>query len=231
MLRSDAGRGVDLLFTDVVMPGPVRSTDMARQAQELVPDIAVLFTSGYAQDAIVHGGRLDAGVELLSKPYRREDLALKLRRVLAQRSQRLHAARLLGRTAVLGLTEEMAHAPERDMPTSLKVLVVEDNLDSQQMVCELVGMLGHTVSGVSDGESAWELLNRQEFDILFTDVSLPGMSGIMLARKVVAEKPGLRIIFSTGYGKEALDGLGFQAKVLRKPYDLMELKAALDTTG
>ena len=108
--------------------------------------------------------------------------------------------------------------------------MVEDNLDSQQMVCELIGMLGHTVSGVGDGEGAWELLQAQRFDVLFTDISLPGMSGIDLARRMLAKGGGTRIIFSTGYGKEALEQLEFQASVLRKPYDLMELKAALDNS-
>ncbi|MBE3023207.1 hybrid sensor histidine kinase/response regulator [Janthinobacterium sp. BJB1] len=238
-----SGAQIDLLFTDVIMPGPVSSTDMARQARELQPDIAVLFTSGYAQDVIVHEGRLDAGVELLSKPYRREELARKLRHVLANRQQQMRArqfersgapvsgglaASALGAgTPGLDLTGH-APAPQGDMPTSMKILVVEDNLDSQLMVCELVGMLGHTVSGVSDGESAWQLLSEQDFDILFTDVSLPGMSGIALARMVLREKPDMRIIFSTGYGKESMDELGFSASVLRKPYDLMELQAALD---
>ena len=228
-----SGAPIDLLFTDVIMPGPVSSTEMARQARELQPDIAVLFTSGYAQDVIVHEGRLDAGVELLSKPYRREELARKLRHVLANRQQQMRArqfnpASALGAgTPGLDLT---GHAPEPqgDMPKSMKILVVEDNLDSQLMVCELVGMLGHTVSGVSDGESAWQLLSEQDFDILFTDVSLPGMSGIALARMVLSEKPGMRIIFSTGYGKESMDELGFSASVLRKPYDLLELQTALD---
>lgn len=231
-----SGAQIDLLFTDVIMPGPVSSTEMARQARELQPDMAVLFTSGYAQDVIVHEGRLDAGVELLSKPYRREELARKLRHVLANRQQQLRARQLewsgssaLG-TPGLDLT---GHAPEpaEASPTSLRILVVEDNLDSQLMVCELVGMLGHTVSGVSDGEAAWQLLNEQDFDILFTDVSLPGMSGIALARMVLRDKPGMRIIFSTGYGKESMDELGFSASVLRKPYDLMELQAALEQTG
>ena len=243
-----SGAQIDLLFTDVIMPGPVSSTEMARQARELQPDIAVLFTSGYAQDIIVHEGRLDAGVELLSKPYRREELARKLRHVLANRQQQMRArqfersgapvassaangstaASVLGSgTPGLDLTGH-ALVPQGDMPTSMKILVVEDNLDSQLMVCELVGMLGHTVSGVSDGEAAWELLNEQDFDILFTDVSLPGMSGIALARMVLRDKPGMRIIFSTGYGKESMDELGFSASVLRKPYDLTELQAALD---
>ncbi|MFZ6732265.1 PAS domain S-box protein [Undibacterium sp. Ji42W] len=77
------GAKVDLLFTDVVMPGPLRSPELARKARELLPDMAVLFTSGYTQNAIVHGGRLDAGVELLNKPYSREALALRIRTVIA----------------------------------------------------------------------------------------------------------------------------------------------------
>ena len=229
MLR--AGLHIDLLFTDVIMPGPVRSPDLARQAQQLLPELAVLFTSGYPQDAIVHGGRLDTGVELLSKPYRRDDLARKLRQVLAGRQRQLRARDWTAQGGSLNLNNALAPLPRGAVPTSLKILVVEDNLDSQLMVCELVGMLGHTVSGVSDGEQAWELMQRQDFDILFTDVSLPGMSGIALARMVLAEKPATRIIFSTGYGKEALDALGFPACILRKPYDLMELKAALDDQG
>ena len=76
------GVPVDLLFTDVVMPGPLRSPELARRARELWPDIAVLFTSGYAQDAIVHGGRLDPGLDLLGKPYTQDALARKLRHVL-----------------------------------------------------------------------------------------------------------------------------------------------------
>jgi len=71
-----------LLFTDVVMPGPVTSRTMAEQARTLVPGIAVLFTSGYTQNSIVHGGELDPGVNLISKPWDIGDLARRLRAVL-----------------------------------------------------------------------------------------------------------------------------------------------------
>ncbi|RYF41553.1 MAG: hybrid sensor histidine kinase/response regulator, partial [Comamonadaceae bacterium] len=83
-----SGVAVDLLFTDVVMPGSLRSPELARKARALLPDIAVLFTSGYTQNAIVHGGRLDAGVELLGKPYTVEALARKIRHVLGNQGQR-----------------------------------------------------------------------------------------------------------------------------------------------
>jgi PAS domain S-box-containing protein len=221
----ESGEHVDLLFTDVVMPGPLRSPELARIAQQVLPNLAVLFTSGYPQDAIVHGGRLDAGLELLSKPYRREDLARKLRHVLNNRRQQVQARER--QQTQQNFLDPQAHVAD---DRSLRVLVVEDNADSLQMVCELVGMLGHTVTGVADGEQAWQLMRSQEFDVLFTDVSLPGMSGIELARMVAREKQA-SIIFSTGYGKEALDHLEFEAACLRKPYDLMDLQAALDNVG
>lgn len=82
----DSGVAIDLLFTDVVMPGPLRSPELARKAKERLPNIAVLFTSGYTDNAIVHGGRLDEGIELLSKPYTREALARKVRYVLGNRA-------------------------------------------------------------------------------------------------------------------------------------------------
>jgi len=76
---------VVLLFTDVIMPGTLKSPELARKARDRLPGVAVLFTSGYTENAIVHGGRLDLGVELLSKPYSREMLARKVRQVMAKK--------------------------------------------------------------------------------------------------------------------------------------------------
>lgn len=76
--RSD----VDLLFTDVIMPGGMNGSQLAEAAREIYPDLRVLFTSGYTENAIVQNGRLDPGMHLLSKPYRRHELATKLREVL-----------------------------------------------------------------------------------------------------------------------------------------------------
>jgi len=70
--------GVDLLFTDVVMPG-LNGEQLADQARVLRPHLKVLYTSGYTENAIVHQGRLDPGVHLLTKPYRREELARRIR--------------------------------------------------------------------------------------------------------------------------------------------------------
>ena len=79
-----SGQPIDLVFTDVVMPGQLRTREFARQVRELRPDLPILFTSGYTENAIVHHGRLDEGVSLISKPYGKEDLALRLAQMLAQ---------------------------------------------------------------------------------------------------------------------------------------------------
>lgn len=71
----------DLLFTDVVMP-EMNGPQLAAEAHKLYPNMKLLFTSGYTENAIVHHGRLDPGVKLLSKPYRRQDLANKIREAL-----------------------------------------------------------------------------------------------------------------------------------------------------
>jgi CheY-like chemotaxis protein len=74
--------GIDLLFTDVVLPNGLNGERLARDARVLRPRIKVLFTTGYSRNAIVHHGRLDAGVQLIAKPYSYADLATKVRDVL-----------------------------------------------------------------------------------------------------------------------------------------------------
>jgi CheY-like chemotaxis protein len=73
---------IDLLFTDVVMPGPVNGRELANRAKQLRPELPVLFTSGYTENALMHHGRLDPGIQLLGKPFRIGDLAQKIREVL-----------------------------------------------------------------------------------------------------------------------------------------------------
>ena len=80
----DGQAPIDLLFTDVIMPGAVGATELAERARRRHPGIRVLFTSGYTENAVMRDGRLELGVNLLSKPYGRADLAGAVRALLAR---------------------------------------------------------------------------------------------------------------------------------------------------
>jgi PAS domain S-box-containing protein len=82
ILNGAEGATIDLLFTDVVLPAGMSGADLAAAAVRRRPGLKVLFTTGYARDAIVHHGRLDPGVELITKPFTYADLAARVRQVL-----------------------------------------------------------------------------------------------------------------------------------------------------
>ncbi|WP_064710018.1 ATP-binding protein [Rhizobium bangladeshense] len=77
-----ANQPVDLIFTDVVLPGGMSGADVIKKAREVQPSVKALFTTGYSRNAIVHHGRLDKGVHLLQKPFSLKDLAVRIRSVL-----------------------------------------------------------------------------------------------------------------------------------------------------
>ena len=81
---SDPARGIDLLVTDMVLPGGMQGGKLADTASGLRPDLAILYMSGYSQDANIHGGRLDAGVNFLQKPFSATALIAKVEDVLAR---------------------------------------------------------------------------------------------------------------------------------------------------
>jgi signal transduction histidine kinase/CheY-like chemotaxis protein len=83
MAMVERGAAFDLLFTDVVMPGGINGPELAAEIARRRPGVKVLYTSGYAESAGMNAGRLDPGVVLLNKPYRKVDLALRIREVLA----------------------------------------------------------------------------------------------------------------------------------------------------
>jgi signal transduction histidine kinase len=76
------GTHIDLLFTDIVLPGGMNGRQLSREVLKTRPGLAVLFTTGYTPNAIIHHGRVDPDVQLLSKPYTRDDLSRKIRHVL-----------------------------------------------------------------------------------------------------------------------------------------------------
>lgn len=215
----ESGVAIDLLFTDVVMPGPVKSTELARHARERLPDIAVLFTSGYTENSIVHGGRLDPGVELLSKPYRREALARKVRQALANQQSRNRIRSMLSSG---GADQLMS-----DRQPSYSVLLVEDDFLIRMTTADVLTELGYQVAEAGNGPEALAMMAGANFDVVLTDLGLPGMDGVELARRARGLKPDVGIVFATGNDRLP-DGADIHgAMLLTKPFSGEQLAKAL----
>ncbi|WP_020652924.1 response regulator [Massilia niastensis] len=97
----EGGRHVDLVFTDVIMPGPVSSLQLGEIVRERLPECQILYTSGYAEGVLAHEGKLDASVHLLQKPYHPDALSARIRHLL-RRTRR--APGRAASQAQLGLT-------------------------------------------------------------------------------------------------------------------------------
>ena len=220
----ESGVRIDLLFTDVVMPGSLRSPELARKARERLPDIAVLFTSGYTENAIVHGGRLDDNVELLSKPYTREALARKLRQILRNQQHRNASEPDI----LFSLPQEVGNISRSDSSPPLRVLLVEDDALIRLSTADMLESLGYSVVEASTALDALAVLDDQPVDVLVTDIGLPGMSGGQLAEQACLKMPGLQVVFASGQDHiPGLNGAITSAVQLRKPYDQAALADAL----
>jgi DNA-binding NtrC family response regulator len=215
----ESGMPIDLLFTDVIMPGPLRSTELASKARERIPGLAVLFTSGYTENAMSTGGRLDPNVELLAKPYTRETLARKVRHVLGNAAHR-HSARL-GRGLSAG--DGPRPLPKR----KLKILVCEDDSPICESIVEMLRAMGHEPMPAGSGRAALATLALVSPDILLTDVALPDMPGTTLAQEATSKLPGLAVIYATGTAVDASVPGYRKSGALIKPFTFDALSAAV----
>nr|WP_280517759.1 response regulator [Falsirhodobacter halotolerans] len=208
----ESGVKIDLLFTDVVMPGTLKSPELARMAKERLPNLAVLFTSGYTENSIVHGGRLDAGVDLISKPYTREALARKIRHVLGNQAQR-------------DLATLPPDPPEHVEPvTGAVTMLVEDDALIRMSTADMLEDMGHTVVVAASAEEALVLMQGHPVEILITDMNLPRMTGLDLADRVMKDRPGMAIVLATGDTSVKAD----HVTLLPKPYAQGHIAAAIE---
>lgn len=231
VLRS--GASIDLLFTDVVMPGNVSTRDMARAAKEIHPRLQVLFTSGYTSNSIVHDGRLDEGVSLLSKPYTKDELARKIRSVLdaAEARQRPRENYTTSGIAPFSTQTDTTVAPAKSAERPLRVLVVDDEPFIRFGTVDILTDLNHMAEEAGDAETALDRLGREPpFDILITDLKLPGMSGEALASHALRVFPDIQVIIASGSDPELSLTEKYAAErvtVVRKPFQMKDLEDAL----
>ena len=113
------------------------------------------------------------------------------------------------------------------LPRGLKVLVVEDNLQVRDFAAELLEDLHCEVVTAIDGAEALELIGSQPFDLIFSDVVMPGLSGIELADEVAARSPGLPMLLATGFSSQLVEEGGSDFDVVQKPYDATSLGHAI----
>jgi CheY-like chemotaxis protein len=191
-----------------------------------VPGIGVLFTSGYTDNAIVHAGRLDEGIDLLSKPYTHEALARKVRHVLGQREQDADPV-----AVAVDVGASVPGAVQEDALSRMRVLFVEDNELVRTSSAELLRTLGLDLMEAGSVGEALALLRDHRFELLLTDVDLAGESGVDLAMAACQATPGLGVVFVTGYdlalSEEERLALP-KAIQLRKPFDPLALINALN---
>ncbi len=208
--------GIDLLFSDVVMPGEKNGYDLACFAAEHYPDLKVLLTSGYTSKIVDHNGIAQFSSSLLSKPYRKTDLANRIRQVLD------------GKTA--------DNKQQTNNLQTANVLVIDDEEDIRELFTINLRKLGCKVAAANSAKNAISLFQQaaqkgQPFQVLILDLSLPGdIKGTEIAEKIRQLDPHVKIIIASGDSEAPemchYERFGFQG-ALEKNFNLENIKKAL----
>jgi len=195
---------IKLLFSDIGLPGGMNGPQLAEKARAMNCGLKILFTSGYARDAIVHDGRLDPGVQLLTKPFTYSALASKLR--------------------------ELLDTPAR----SDRILLVEDEVLIQLLALDQLEELGFKAEAVASATEAMNALKLFNGDVIaaIIDLGLPDRRGDVLVSEIRALYPTLPIVLASGYDERMVrsklkthDRIAF----LAKPYQTRDLQVVLSS--
>jgi CheY-like chemotaxis protein len=194
------------LFTDVGLPGGMNGRQLAEAARSLRRKLKVLFTTGYARNAIVHDGRLDPGVHLITKPFTFAALSQKLRDMLDANS------------------------------AATRILIVEDEELIQMVIAGYMEDMGFEFELAGSAAEAKNkmLLRNGSIDGAIVDIGLPDARGDALVSELRAMYPTLPIVVSSGYDKAAMQAKFAGARnieFLTKPYTQLQLREALHGVG
>jgi CheY-like chemotaxis protein len=197
---------VAVLFTDVGLPGGMNGRQLVEEARKRHPHLKVLFTTGYARNAIVHEGRLDPGVELLTKPFSQAALGEKLRDIIDTKS------------------------------TQARLLLVEDELMIQMLAVDYLqeaGIKVDTAVSANDALSKLQLIPGG-VDAVIIDMGLPDRPGDALVREIRSLYPSLPVVIASGRGAEDVRELfanTHSVVFVSKPYTSDDLRGALRSLG
>jgi CheY-like chemotaxis protein len=197
---------INLLFTDVGLPGGMNGRQLADTARNRRSNIKILFTSGYARNAIVHDGRLDPGVELITKPFTQDTLAARLRDIL-------DAGSATGR-----------------------VLVVEDEIMIQMLAVQYLeerGLKADIAGSATEALNKLKLIPGG-VDAVVIDLGLPDRRGDILLREIRALFPMLPVVLASGSQHDEMLKLAqgqSRLAVVGKPYTARTLTTALQSLG
>ncbi len=158
---------IKLLFTDVGLPG-INGQQLADEARRMRRELKVLFTSGYARNAIVHQGRLDTGVALLTKPFTRAQLATRIREVL--------------------------DAPLRPARGQALALLIEDEGRPTPLAGDVFNDLELSVIRVASAAGAIAAIQTREFKLALLNIDLPDRDSLELAQELRRRQPALGVI-------------------------------------
>jgi len=197
---------IRLLFTDVGLPGGMNGRQLADEARRRRRSLKVLFASGYARNAIVHDGRLDPGVELITKPFTQAILAARVRDILDAGA------------------------------TTGRVLIVEDEVMIQMLAVQYLeerGLKADVAGSATDALNKLRLIPGG-VDAVVIDLGLPDRPGDVLVREIRSLFPTMPIVLASGAQHRELEKLARQQPrlaIVGKPYTADALIAALRGLG
>ena len=128
-------------------------------------------------------------------------------------------------------SQNLRNVPNMTETKMARIILAEDDNDMRRFLVKALEKAGHQVTSFAEGASAFEEIKQTTFDLLLTDIVMPEMDGIELARRAAELDPSLKIMFITGFAAVALhpdSKAPKDAKVLSKPFHLRDLVAEVD---
>jgi CheY-like chemotaxis protein len=213
----------DVLLLDLVLPGDLDGLDVLRRARQALPEVGAILMTGYpSPESSADAARLGVRSYLV-KPFDT--------RVL---DQALESLGFRGTPAPppAGRGERRSSgAPAPAVPAGgLRILVVDDEPILTQLLQSFLEINGHRVVAAQGGAAALEILARQPFDLILTDLGMPGVNGWTVAEGARRLQPGIPVVLISGWGSEIEEEERVRsgvAAVLQKPYSFDALQHLL----